>query len=681
MESEEQVAAKPPAGLSIRFDVVQTIAGLVLIVISQFLRPPVIEGSVLISWGCLLLGLLLFLSSNRVSKSSRVPAWILAPVGWFGSFTAWSGRQLSLRLEWGAKALGVSAGQVLLLCFSLVLVLVALVAAGPEGRMKIPFLAVTCWIGAIAAAVLGSWKSSNGEQSFDWQPYAWALGFVLLALPLRVINTNLVPVNLTGDEASAGLNAIEFLKGDWNNIFRTAWFAFPSLFFTIPAFFIAWLGQTTQALRIPSAIAGSLTVGGVYLLGRSMFNHRTGVYAALLLTATHMHLHFSRIGLNNIWDGLFFVLGTLAVYQAWKTERRRFYILAGFILGFAQYFYTSSRLLLVLVFIWLLGVGLYDWVKLKRSLPDIFIMGWAALITVFPLAWFYINHPDEFFAPMRRVALLGPVLEYTMQTSGRTAADILSTELLKGVRAYTDVPPTAWYKPGVAILFPFAASIFLLGLVLLLMRWKGGQTWLLFSWLVLFSLMAGLSESTPAAQRYVGALPAVALVTAYGLNEIRVRLEKLWPRHAWIANALVLLIVVGIMVNDVWFYLRKYTPESAVYDVNTTVAQHLANYLDNKKGNWEVLFFGFPRMGYHSISSLPYLVPNITGIDVTAPWGQGGNPQPNGENEIFVFLPEHQEDIQAIMNQYPHGKLVTDYFTDDEVLYWLYEVSPLRPAQ
>jgi hypothetical protein len=179
----------------------------------------------------------------------------------------------------------------------------------------------------------------------------------------------------------------------------------------------------------------------------------------------------------------------------------------------------------------------------------------------------------------------------------------------------------------------------------------------------------------------VSALPAVALVTAYGLNEIRLRLEKLWPRHAWIANTLVLVIVVGIMVNDVWFYFKKYTPDSAVYDINTTVAQHLANYLDNKKGSWEVLFFGFPRMGYRSISSLPFLVPNIMGLDVTAPWGQGGNPLPNGKNEVFVFLPEHNEDIQAVMTQYPGGKLVAEYFTGDEVLYWLYEVSPLRPSQ
>ena len=679
--AQTPAAPRPPVVSSIRFDVIQSVAGLILVVISQFLKPPAIEGSSLISWVCLFFGLLLFLSGNRVVRPSRVPDSIFAPVDWFGRSIAWSGRQLSKRLEWGAKTLGISAGQVLLLCFSLALVMVAAMAAGPEGRMKIPILAVTCWIGAIATAVLGGWQPWNRDQPFHWQPFAWALGFILLALPLRAINTTYVPVNLTGDEASAGLNAIEFLRGDWNNIFRTAWFAFPSLFFTIPAFFIAWLGQTTEALRLPSAIAGSLTVGGVYLLGRSMFNHRTGVYAALLLAATHMHIHFSRIGLNNIWDGLFFVLGILAVFQAWKTERRPFYLLAGFLLGFAQYFYTSSRLLLILIFIWLLGVGLYNRVKLKRSLPDIFIMGWTAVITVFPLAWFYITHPDDFFAPMKRAALLGPVLDYTVQTSGRSAADILVNELLKGVRAYTDVPLTAWYKPGVAILFPFAAGIFLLGLILLLIRWKGGQTWLLFAWLAFFSLIGGLSESSPAAQRYVGALPAVALVTAYGLNEIRLRIEKLWPRHAWMANTLVLVIVVGIMVNDVWFYFKKYTPESAVYDVNTTVAQHLANYLDNKKGNWEVLFFGFPRMGYRSISSLPYLAPNIMGLDVAAPWGQGGNPLPNGENEIFVFLPEHNEDIQPVMTQYPGGKLVAEYFTGDEVLYWLYEVSPLQPSQ
>src|SRR5688500_19762850 len=52
----------------------------------------------------------------------------------------------------------------------------------------------------------------------------------------------------------------EFANNEWNNIFITGWFAFPSFFPFIQSLSIRLFGQTTEALRIPSAFAGALTV-------------------------------------------------------------------------------------------------------------------------------------------------------------------------------------------------------------------------------------------------------------------------------------------------------------------------------------------------------------------------------------------------------------------------------------
>jgi 4-amino-4-deoxy-L-arabinose transferase-like glycosyltransferase len=130
-----------------------------------------------------------------------------------------------------------------------------------------------------------------------------------------------------------------------NNPFITGWFHFPSLFFFLPASTIALGGRTIEVVRLPAAIAGACTVVGVFGLSRSLFGRMTGWLSAILLAGISFHIHFSRIGLNNIWDGLFTVCTLLFFWKGWKSGDRRYFLIAGGFLGLSQYFYASSHIL------------------------------------------------------------------------------------------------------------------------------------------------------------------------------------------------------------------------------------------------------------------------------------------------------------------------------------------------
>jgi hypothetical protein len=58
------------------------------------------------------------------------------------------------------------------------------------------------------------------------------------------------------------------------------------------------------------------------------------------------------------------------------------------------------------------------------------------------------------------------------------------------------------------------------------------------------------------------------------------------------------------------------------------------------------------------------------------PWGSDQNPTPSSDHLLFVFLPEHEDQIPSIKDVYPGGKLVQEYDQDGRILYWLYEISP-----
>lgn len=580
-------------------------------------------------------------------------------------------------LEKIALWLRVRPWQVLLLGLSLPVSFLVPLAAGIGPKMVSPGPAVTAWLLGLALVIAGGLGVQFKILRPEKTTLIWATGLVVVAFLLRAVATDSIPITLTGDEGSAGINAANFKNGDSNNIFIAGWFSFPALFFFTQSLAIQLLGQTTQALRIPSALAGALTVLAVYLVGKKVFNQRIGVIAALFLAALHFHIHFSRIGLNNIWDGLWYVVVVGALWVGWQDEDRHAYLLAGMGLGFSQYFYPSSRTLFALLLAGSILAALYNRPRLRRALPHILVMLLTAFVIVLPLAWFYAKNPDEYMAPLMRVSILGDWLTHQVQASGLPAWKILSTQILTGFKAYTYTPLLAWYKPDSPILRPLAAALFYAGLILLAVRYRDSRLVLLVLWLGAIGLVGGLSESTPAAQRYVAAAPACALVLAVGLDGSAGILSSLWPKVTKPVSALVFVLLAVVIAGDLKFYFVDYMNYSVIENTrsNGMIAQRLANDLKDKTSDTQVVFFGAPLMGYYSIPSTAYLTPQVKGIDINEPWSSSKKGDLTGDELIFVFLSNHEDEIEAVQADYPEGALKTEYAWNGEILFWLYEAN------
>ena len=69
-------------------------------------------------------------------------------------------------------------------------------------------------------------------------------------------------------------------------------------------------------VRLPAAVAGVLTVLGLYLLVAELFGDGPGLLAAFLLPPSFWHINFSRIGFRAILAPLAAHLGVLAAHQS-----------------------------------------------------------------------------------------------------------------------------------------------------------------------------------------------------------------------------------------------------------------------------------------------------------------------------------------------------------------------------
>ena len=607
-----------------------------------------------LAWVLLFNGLLIYLFATRVGEDGKVSLWD--------------------HLTGGRLDFGIKGWQKICLAVSVCLAVMVAATAGSSPLMPNPYLTTLAWLGAIILAIIGGWKNTVSPQRLNKWDVILFLVFTFTAFVIRFVNIAGNPNVLTGDEASSGLSAVEFVQGRMNNIFTIGWYSFPSFFNFLQSLSIRLLGQTTAALRVPSVLAGAITVGAVYLFGRQIFNRWTGVFAALFLLAFHYHNHFSRIGLNNIWDGLWFTAVLGLVWYGWEKEDRLSFLFGGLFLGLSQYFYVSSRALLGLVPLSLLILALVDRKGAGKRLADILLMMLVFLVVIMPLLFYYLRYPLEYNAPMQRFSIFSNWMGLRMEQTGWSPPRIVLDQIGLSAEGLINRPLNGpWYEPMTPLLRPISAFLFLMGLLALSLKWRSRRTFILILWVGVIVLVGALSENTPAAQRYIAIAPAIALTIGFGLAELGRLLGKIRPVYTnWILVALLTTMIV-FGVDELRFYYYNYAPQAELGGDNGLVVQKLADYLQTKDSSWQVAFFGFPRMGYFSYSTLPYLAPQITGVDMNAPWGSPENPALASEHMIFVFLPEHLEDLKAVQADYPNGSLHEEKYKD-RTLYWMYEV-------
>ncbi len=105
---------------------------------------------------------------------------------------------------------------------------------------------------------------------------------VLIGAGLRLWQIGTLPPGLYRDEAFYGLDGLRVLSGEFS-LYFAANNGREGLFMYLLAPAIALIGRTPEALRITSAVVGTLTILAIYFAGRNMFSHRIGVLSAAIL--------------------------------------------------------------------------------------------------------------------------------------------------------------------------------------------------------------------------------------------------------------------------------------------------------------------------------------------------------------------------------------------------------------
>lgn len=597
---------------------------------------------------------------------------------YFALWAAWQARRWPATADFSAMLwlwlLGV-AGFLMAFCFAAL--------AGPQsgdpGAAFGPPWPVSFSVNEMRLRLIGWVRSRRVE-------LVGLAALLAVALVVRAVDLEHIPANLGGDEGTQGVAALQLLGPPLGNPFSTGWFSVPTMSFLAWGLGMRLCGASVAGLRALSALIGTLTVLTTFLLARELWGRRVAWLAAGALTCAHYHIHFSRLGSNQIADGLLVTLALwllirgLRFWQAGKPappRRALTFALAGAVMGLGWYSYFGSRLIGVIVALYLAWRAVVEHRFLARNGRLLLIMLAAALVVAGPLLFHYADRPQELVSRSRQVSIFASGwLVREQQITGRSAAGLLVQQFWKSVSAFHyTLDPTFWYHPALPLLDYASGVLFVLGLVWAMAHWRWPANGLFLVWFWLSLLLGWVTtENPPSSQRMLIVTPALALAVGLGLHWLMelVRQALGGERRLW-DNLAGITIVAAAMVN-LCYYFIVYTPTRVYGNPTAETATELGRYLAQHDDGYVVYFHAPPYM-YWGFGTLQFLARGVEGMDAPPP-GEGEWPNPDlSRGARFVFLPERLGELAAVRARVVGGAETPVYSSaDGRLLYVMYEV-------
>jgi len=466
-----------------------------------------------------------------------------------------------------------------------------------------------------------------------WQLLAATLLILVVATFFRLWRINSVPPGLFGDEAVNGLDALDVLAGR-GQVFFPANYGREGLHMFIIAAFFRLLDVTPLAIRLPSVIAGILTVLVTYWLGRELFisedpSFRSTVplLAALWLATAYWHVHFSRFGIRGVFTPL---CGALAFAAFWRgvNENHRlhrlhrktiseicvicgsicgpWFLLSGAFLGLSVHFYTASRLYPILLGLFLLVQTAASTLRPcapaslrprtnkaageEPLLPRFFwpIIGlYVVAVAVFaPLGWYFLTHPGSF--AQRASTVFAFSQEEPWARIGQAIVGNVAQFFLPG---HGD---RAWFYnlSGRPLLEPVTALLTLMGVLICLRRWREAPYLFLLLWWPVMLLPTFLAvDRIPTAPRALGVLPGLYFFPALAVGTLVGWIRKLVHSPRWRQVLVIASLVIPLTVAafwTAWDYFAVWAPSAEAYEAFDGEMVDAARWLQAHPQPWPV---------------------------------------------------------------------------------------------
>jgi len=481
-----------------------------------------------------------------------------------------------------------------------------------------------------------------------------------LAIGFRFYKLNSIPPGLYPDEAMNGNNALEALDTGDFKVFYPENNGREGLFINIQAVSVKLFGNTSWSLRVVSAFFGTLTVAGLYLLVRQLFNRYTAAAAAFLLAVSFWHVNFSRIGFRAIMAPFFIVWGFYFFWKGLSSGKLSMFITSGAVWGLGMYTYIAFRAMPLALIITFLAY----WHTIKRDfdhhryaeakiqlIRGVVVMFVTIFIVSLPLLLYFYDHPQDFLGRAGQVSIF----------SSKNPISDLTNNVFKTFGMFVFSGDWNWrhnYAGSPVLLWPVATlfAIGLMGSILKLSKsWRkhghvSSVQILLLSWFFIAMLPVITSnEGLPHALRSIMLVPVAMIFATEGLWWLFTFLDHRYqkqdirqvnvhlPFHQRVhiqESTFITITVMIILLGAVGFaeynkYFNDWAKRPEVADAFSTKYKEVANQLNKLPQN-----------------RIKYVLVNAGGVLVNPPGSEAGGIPMSAQSVMYftdTWTPEKQK--------------------------------------
>lgn len=486
------------------------------------------------------------------------------------------------------------------------------------------------------------------------------------AAALRLIALGSVPNVISGDEGRIGLLAKSALVGELNNMLATS-YGHGTLYLYIMAGFLKILGVSAFSLRLPSALAGILTVPALYIFARRFFGTRVAFIAAFILAFSHIHVHFSRIIVaGSIQDALFSTIVFFLILSGMEDMSRTRWLLAGLVAGVFLYIYMGARLAVLLSFVYVLvlaATGRSNRLLVRQNLANLFIFAGALAIAAGPMGYWAIQHPDEFNARINQTGIFqSGWLEREVAATGASKTVLILRQLGQSFLTINYYPADGFYYSRYPMMDYLSGALFVLGLVYSLLHLREPKYLLLNGWFWAALLTGGALIVLPAhgAYRILMILPVACLFAAVAWD---LMLKHAFPSHAaWkkeiVAVGLIAALTAALNIKA---YFIDYATTCRYEDTNTRFASYMGSHLGKLGTRYTAYLLGAPRIWYGIHPSVDFLSGGNPVKNINDPLNAPPTYLPTGRPVVFYFTPEREGELRFVRECFTNGELTRIY--------------------
>jgi len=559
-------------------------------------------------------------------------------------------------------------------CLLLVLSLIWLRSPAP------PFFGTLLWLASLVSFVL-AFIGQTGTETVEGQEalQRWeliVLGFVVLVgFLLRSYHLESLPPSLHGDEAETGLQAIKILDGRVDDLFTMGWLDFPMLSFTIYALSMRIFGISIFGLRVASAIFGSLSLVPFYFLVRLLFGRQMALISTVLLAVSHWYVHFSRLALNNILTPFFELLAFYFLLKGLRSRKELDFVWSGLAIGLGLYTYYASRLVPLIILVFLAYRLITEKGFLRSHYREIAIMIAAAIFAFAPLGLYFIGHGRQLMSRGEGVFIFNSrsMDHFSQAYHTRDPLRVLGIQTWRTLAVFNYWGDTSGqYGFREPILDFYTSAFFVLGLAYSLSQWRRWKHFFLHLWFWSNVVTGGiLTIDTPFTPRLAGLVPVLFVFAGLALDRTREQLSQAFrPKGKRCFASVTALTLLLIAYTNGDAYLNRYIGKQKPMSGSTELARYI-HYLGPE---YRIYLLGAPHL-YFDFSTIRFIARDADGVDVYNVADEVPIRSEVEKEAVFILLPSHLDALAFIRRYYPNGILEEYRDVYDYLMFASYQVS------